>query len=162
MLDVFTALSKYLFILLACFVCISAYSERALLRPKRMKGKIGKGTLQKIAVLLFVVLSNTVLFANRKDFVFILMLFMELFYFFFIMNIFPMLYTKCNQIIINDMCFLMCVGICILSRLNTDKAIRQFVMIVIGTVFLFLCNIHGLWRVDVPEQECSTKGCHVM
>lgn len=24
------------------------------------------------------------------------------------------------------------------------------------------CNIHGLWRVDVPEQECSTKGCHVM
>lgn len=141
MLDVFTALSKYLFILLACFVCISAYSERALLRPKRMKGKIGKGTLQKIAVLLFVVLSNTVLFANRKDFVFILMLFMELFYFFFIMNIFPMLYTKCNQIIINDMCFLMCVGICILSRLNTDKAIRQFLMIVIGTVFLFLIPV---------------------
>lgn len=26
------------------------------------------------------------------------------------------------------------------------------------------CNIHGLWRADVPEreQECSTKGCYVM
>lgn len=24
------------------------------------------------------------------------------------------------------------------------------------------CNIHGLWRADVPEQVCSTKGCCVM
>lgn len=100
------------------------------------------------------VLGNIVLFLNRQDFLFIVFLFMEIFYFFFLLNIFPMIYRKCNRILLNDMAFLMCVGMIMLARLDTDKLIRQYILIWAGTIILLLVPIvveklHFLIKLDV-------------
>lgn len=154
MINIITALSKYLFLLLGSIFCLNGFLGHLLYARRRKEGRVRRGLPQKIVVILMAILGNTVLFLNRKDFIFIVLLFMELFYFFFLLNIFPIIYSKCNRILLNDMGFLMCLGMLMLSRLDTDKAIRQYILIWVGTVIL-LCvpvvveKLHFLIKLDV-------------
>ncbi len=154
MINILTAISKYIFILLGAVFCLHGFLGHVFYRKRRAAGKQRKGIIQVIIVLLMTVLGNVILFINRHDFLFIVFLFMELFYFFFLLNIFPMIYKKCNRILLNDMAFLMCTGMIMLARLDTDKLIRQYVLIWAGTLILLLVpviveKLHFLIKLDV-------------
>ena len=153
-INIITAVSKYIFILLGAVFCLHGFLGHVFYKKRRAQGKLRKGIVQIIIVLFMTVLGNIVLFLNRQDFLFIVFLFMEIFYFFFLLNIFPMIYRKCNRILLNDMAFLMCVGMIMLARLDTDKLIRQYVLIWAGTIILLLVPIvveklHFLIKLDV-------------
>lgn len=153
-ISIITAVSKYLFILLGAVFCLHGFLGHVFYKKRREQGKLRKGIVQIIIVLCMTVMGNIVLFLNRQDFLFIVFLFMELFYFFFLLNIFPMIYKKCNRILLNDMAFLMCVGMIMLARLDTDKLIRQYVLIWAGTMILLLVpviveKLHFLIKLDV-------------
>lgn len=45
-----------------------------------------------------------------------------------------LLFKKCNRLLLNNMCMLLGLGMIMLSRLNQDKAIRQFKIIVISYI----------------------------
>lgn len=141
MINIITSFSKYVFILLAAIFCLNGFIGHIFYAKNKKKGRIRKGIIQRIVITIIPVLGNVVLFINRKDFIFIVFLFMELFYFFFITNIFPIIYKKCNRILINDMAFLMSVGFLMLSRLNTEKAIRQYILVIAGTIIILIVPV---------------------
>ncbi len=154
MINIVTAISKYVFILLGAVFCLHGFLGHVFYKKRREQGKLRKGIVQIIIVLCMTVLGNVVLFINRQDFLFIVFLFMELFYFFFLLNIFPMIYKKCNRILLNDMAFLMCVGMIMLARLDTNKLIRQYLLIWAGTMVLLFIpviveKLHFLIKLDV-------------
>ncbi len=52
--------------------------------------------------------------------------------------LYHMIYPRANRLVVNNMCFLMAVGFAMLTRLSYDKAIRQFVIVVISSVAALL------------------------
>ena len=146
MINIVTAVSKYVFILLGAVFCLHGFLGHVFYKKRREQGKQRKGIIQIIIVICMTVLGNVILF--------IVFLFMELFYFFFLLNIFPMIYKRCNRILLNDMAFLMCTGMLMLARLDTDKLIRQYLLIWAGTFVLMLVpviveKLHFLIKLDV-------------
>ncbi len=141
MINIITAGSKYIFILLGALFVLSGFLGHVFYEKRKREGRVRKGTLQKAIIFIIVILGNIVLYINKEDFIFILFLFMELLYFFFVLNVFPMIYKRCNRILLNDMGFLMCIGFLVLSRLSTDKLIRQYLLVVAGTIVMFLVPV---------------------
>lgn len=48
--------------------------------------------------------------------------------------LYHMIYPRANRLVVNNMCFLMAIGFAMLTRLSYDKAIRQFIIVVISSV----------------------------
>ena len=46
--------------------------------------------------------------------------------------LFQMIYPKCNRLIVNNMCLLLSIGFIILTRLDYNKAIKQFFIVVVA------------------------------
>ena len=45
--------------------------------------------------------------------------------------LFQMIYPKCNRLIVNNMCLLLSIGFIMLTRLDYDKAMKQFFIVVV-------------------------------
>ncbi|MCR5278303.1 MAG: FtsW/RodA/SpoVE family cell cycle protein [Lachnospiraceae bacterium] len=50
------------------------------------------------------------------------------------MEIFPMIYERINRLIINNVCMLTSIGLVMLARLDFDKALKQFIIVMISLV----------------------------
>ena len=48
--------------------------------------------------------------------------------------LYQMIYPKCNRLIVNNMCLLLSIGFIMLTRLDYDKAIKQFFIVVVALV----------------------------
>ncbi len=48
------------------------------------------------------------------------------------------LYKRCSVLLLNHMCMLLAIGMISLTSISFDKAFRQFIFVVIGTVFMLL------------------------
>lgn len=55
-----------------------------------------------------------------------------------------MVYEKANRFLLNNMCMLVCVGLCMVSRLSFGKAIRQYIIVMISLIIaLFIPYLMG-------------------
>ena len=50
----------------------------------------------------------------------------------------PMIYEKINRFLLNNMCMLLGIGLCVLSRLSFKKAERQYIMALIALTLSLL------------------------
>ena len=48
--------------------------------------------------------------------------------------LYQMIYPKCNRLLVNNMCLLLSVGFIMLTRLDYDKAVKQFFIVVVALV----------------------------
>ena len=48
--------------------------------------------------------------------------------------LYQMIYPKCNRLIVNNMCLLLSIGFIMLTRLDYDKAMKQFFIVVVALV----------------------------
>ena len=48
--------------------------------------------------------------------------------------LYQMIYPKCNRLLVNNMCMLLSIGFIMLTRLDYDKAIKQFFIVVVSLV----------------------------
>ena len=71
---------------------------------------------------------------------------------FFLVYIFfyRVLYRNVSRILVNNVCMLLCVGFIILARLSLDKAIRQFVILVISAVVTWVVPVivDRVWQLS--------------
>jgi len=59
-----------------------------------------------------------------------------------IIVLYHMIYPKANRLVVNNMCFLLGIGFVILTRLSYNKAVRQFIIVMISSVAaLFIPNL---------------------
>ena len=55
--------------------------------------------------------------------------------------LYRVIYRKGNLLIVNNMCMLLSISFLILSRLNFNKAIKQFEIVVVGMVLSFVVPV---------------------
>uniref|UniRef100_UPI00405727C4 FtsW/RodA/SpoVE family cell cycle protein n=1 Tax=Acetatifactor sp. TaxID=1872090 RepID=UPI00405727C4 len=61
-----------------------------------------------------------------------------------------MIYEKCNRLLLNNMCMLLGIGLCIISRLDLNKSVRQYIIIlaslIISLLIPFLFQKIRFWK----------------
>ncbi|MCI5713622.1 MAG: FtsW/RodA/SpoVE family cell cycle protein [Roseburia sp.] len=135
MLNLITEISKYLIVLLFAFYtyeCFAVFRKKYLLiqRVKMYKR-------QMICVYLIHFDAFLVMFFATKD---IRMIGFYLVQVIFMLSLhfgYKMVYKDINDLLLNNMCMLLMIGFVILTRLNFDKALRQFVIAVVAAAITF-------------------------
>lgn len=141
-----TELSKYT---LAFFMALYTL-ESFIVFSHRIKRKNGIYTRQSLYIFLiqFLMFVDLALVSRERDYVFFYA-FVQVFIFVAV-NIVPLIYEKCDRLLLNHMCMLLGVGFCMISRLSFQKALKQYV-IVIGSFALamfipLLLNRLSFWK----------------
>ena len=120
----FTELSKYVIAVLAMVYTLCCYTV--------LTGKLKKNgsayVLQNIMIFFVQLLMFANLVIESKD--------MEYVFFYIFVQIFllaisimiPMIYEKVNRLLLTNMCMLLGIGLCMISRLSFRKAVKQYVI----------------------------------
>ena len=133
-----TQIAKYLFIVLLLVFSIKDYTY--LLRKEREKRKRILGSQIRIlyltAILGFALIllydfsiMNAMLFAGI------------LIYFGITLAVFRLLYPRASMLLVNNMLMLLLIGFIVITRLNPQQGLKQFMIAAAGTVFAFLIPV---------------------
>lgn len=135
MQEYITELSKYTIAALMVLYTLGSFLT--------LSDKVRKGRAVYLIQNLFLFLIQLLMFADlalvNKD--------MEYVFFYVFVQIFllavvimvPLIYEKANRLLLNNMCMLLGIGLCVISRLSFRKAIRQYIIVLMSlAVSLFL------------------------
>lgn len=75
---------------------------------------------------------NLAIVSKDIEYVF-LYLFVQIFLFATIMMV-TMIYEKANRLLLNNMCMLLGIGLCMISRLSFNKAIKQYIIVILSLI----------------------------
>ncbi len=150
MVNIITELSKYLLILL--FACYTYESFSALARS-RSRDRM-QPILKRQLIFLFLIHLDAylVIYLATGELRMLGFYVMQVILICAILLIYRFLYKKAAQLITNHLCMLLVIGFIILTRLNEEKAMRQFCFAVVATLItllvpFFVRHIHFLHRL---------------
>ncbi len=127
-------ISKYfiaIFMALYAFTCFFAF------RFREEKQRKGIYVVQNILMFFVQLLSFFDLAVVSKDVQYVFFYaFIQVFLFATIMMV-TLIYERCNRLLLNNMCMLLGIGLCMISRLSFQKAVRQYI-IVLGSLMISL------------------------
>lgn len=108
---------------------------------------------QLVCLFMLHFLANLVIILHTKSEA--LMLFYGVQVLFFVCYIFMsrVFYKRISRLLLNNVCMLLCTGLIILTRLNPDRAMRQFAIVVISAVFTWIIPfiVDRVWQlVNLP------------
>lgn len=127
-------LSKYFInFLMIVYTLVSFF---ALVRSKEEKRR-GVCMVQTALMFLMQILCFLNLTLVSKDMQYLFFYAFIMIFQFASVTLFPMIYEQINRFLLNNMCMLLGVGLCIVSRLSFNKAIRQYI-IVLGSLVISL------------------------
>lgn len=129
--NVITELSKYLIIILMIlytFQCFTIFRKKDIEDKKHV-------LVKQIVLMLFMNLTcYAVLYMKTQDMNLIYMFGAVVIYIVMVQVLYRIIYRKGNFLIINNMCMLLSISFIILSRLKFDNAVKQFEIVILGTV----------------------------
>ena len=70
-----------------------------------------------------------------------------------VLVLFRNLYPRASKLLVNNMCMLLCIGFVILTRLDFDKAIRQFVIVAVSALITWIIPfiLERVWQLaNIP------------
>lgn len=143
MLEIFMSVSNYLCIFIITFYVYSSFNS---LKKTTLKRKKHQFFLQKVLIYLFHLLTFSIIYINGPSSSIIVFYGITLLYLMLTFELSVLIYPKLNRILLNNMCFLITIGIIILSRISIEKAVRQFIFLVISTI-LFLIIPYFIGKV---------------
>lgn len=128
-------LSKYLIAICMAFYAFTCFYAFRYREEEKRKGiYIVQNILMfSVQVLSFLDLS----IVSRNIQYLFLYAFIQIFLFAAIMMV-TMIYEKCNRLLLNNMCMLLGIGLCMISRLSLNKAIRQYVIVLVSMIVSLL------------------------
>lgn len=155
MINLVTALSKYLMILLIAIY--TYYNFRFFAMPEE-ESKKRVCRLQNAAMFLLHTLAYAVIYLRTDDEKMVLFFGAQLLFFVVYQNLYRMLYRNRSRLLLNNTCMLLCTGFIILTRLSFEKAVRQFVIVAVAA-FLTMAIPYIMDRVwqlaKIPWIYCS-------
>lgn len=125
-------LSKYIIVILMAFYTYECF---AVFRYENAESRRGIYIRQNILMFLVHLLGFATIALRKDDIGYWFLYAVQLIVIFAFLIIFRTLYPNGNLLTLNNMCMLLSVGCIILARLSVDKAIKQFVIVVISMVF---------------------------
>lgn len=128
-------LSKYFITICMAFYAFTCFYAFRYRGEEKRKGIY---IVQNILMFLVQLLSFLDLSIVSKDVQYVfLYAFIQIFLFAAITMV-AMIYEKCNRLLLNNMCMLLGIGLCMISRLSLNKAIRQYVIVLVSLIVSLL------------------------
>lgn len=132
MQDLFIDISKYILLFLMIFYTLDGF--------RALKGNFKNNTTsilyysQNIWILMLITISDLVLFLNVKSPIYIYFMAFEISLVILIHIIYKVIYKKYNKALLNHQCMLISLGLVMLSRLDQQRAMKQFFIELIVTI----------------------------
>ena len=134
MIDLIVELSRYVFIILIAMYTFLCFS---VLRKKDQEAINHGWKVQILLIFLIHLLAFGVIFIQSWQTEILIFYLLQVFLLQAVLVFTRLIYPQINRLVLNNMCFLLAVGFVILTRLNFDKAVRQF-QIAAGALLLSL------------------------
>lgn len=123
------ALSKYF---IAIFMAIYTYESFSVFRFREEKQRKGIYTRQVILLFFVHVTSFLTICIETGDLQYLFFYAFQQLAVFAVIVLFELIYPSANRLIINNMCMLLVIGFVMLTRLDRNLAIRQFVIVLLS------------------------------
>ena len=125
MVNIIVELSKYLIIILMTmytYLCFSIFGYYDPDKKKRM--------LRRQNVLMFTIhiIAFLVMYLEKQDVKLLAFYLMQVVRFGTTILLYTFIYPKVSRLVVNNMCMLLCIGMIMLTRLNYEKAVKQYVI----------------------------------
>ncbi len=139
MTNLIVELSKYLMIILFAGYTYECFSVLG----KRRNAKVQARILGRQTAFMFLLHLNAfvVMFAVTKDVSLLIFYLMQVVLFVMILSCYHIFYPTASRLVANNMCMLLAIGFIILTRLNQDKAIKQFAIVAVSSVITLLIPV---------------------
>lgn len=134
MVTIISIISKYLIIIMGAIYTLSCFT---IFRPVNMNRQKILLNRQLRHLLFFHFLCYFVLFLHTNQTKILWFYLAQVLFIFVVQTVYHTVYKKASRLITNNMCFLLTLGFTMLTRLNFDLAVKQYI-IVCGTIFLCL------------------------
>ncbi len=131
MINLIIDVSKYLLILLMAVYTYLNFRYFAMPTEARKFRICGA---QNRVMFVLHLLAYTVLYLKTEDEVVIIFYLAQLVFFLCYIYISRLFYRHVSRLLVNNMCMLLCVGFIILTRISTERALRQFVIVGVSAV----------------------------
>ena len=150
MVNIVIEVSKYLLILL-----IAAYTywnfSYFRFRDPWQQGRVC--VRQNVAMFLLHFVAYAVLFLKSEDERVILFYLAQVVFLAVYLGLYKVFYPLRSRLLVNNMCMLLCIGFVILTRLDFDKALRQFVIVAVSALITWIIPfiLERVWQLaNIP------------
>lgn len=117
--------SKYV---IALLLVLYTYESFAVFRYGTEERRGGIYTRQNLLMFAFHFSSFLVICFETGDLIYLCFYAFQQIILYAVVVLFKMLYPKTNRLVVNNMCMLLCIGFVILTRLDFNKAVKQFII----------------------------------
>lgn len=125
MVNIIVELSKYMMIVLIVmytYLCFSIFGYSDLDRQKSMLRR------QNILMFMIHIVAFLVMYLQKEDVKILAFYVIQVILFAITILLYTGFYPKSSRLVVNNMCMLLCIGMISLTRLNYDKAVKQYVI----------------------------------
>lgn len=138
MINVIAELSKYFITLLMILYTLQCFT---VFRYKEEWEKRHIFWKQLLLIFFMDLAAFTVIYLKTEEFKVILMYLSMMGYFLAVQVLYRLFYKKCSILLINNMCMLLSIGFIMLTRLDMEKAQKQFVIVCAGSVIALIIPV---------------------
>ncbi len=135
MINIVTTVSKYLLILL--ILIYTFYNFRFFSLPDDEE-KLRLCRIQNIPLFLIFIISGAVIYMQTEDDATLMFFGCQFAFFLLYQILYRVLYRNASRLLLNNMCMLLCTSFIMLTRISTEKAIRQFIITVAAAVITMI------------------------
>lgn len=146
MVNIVIEVSKYLLILLIAAYTYWNFSYFRFRDPWKQEQVCVR---QNIAMFFMHVVAYMVLYLKSEDERVLLFYLAQVIFLAVYMGMYRFFYPQRSRLLVNNMCMLLCTGFVILTRLDFDKAIRQFIIVAISALITWIIPflMERLWQL---------------
>jgi len=151
MINIIIEVSKYLMILLIAVYTYLNFSYFRLPTGKREDWQQDRVCGRQNATMFAMhFLAYVILYLKTGDERMVLFYLAQLVFFVGYTWLYRLFYKNVSRLLVNNMCLLICVGLIMLTRLNFDKAIRQFMIVAVSALITWIIPfiIDRTWQLS--------------
>lgn len=150
MTNLIVEISRYLIILLIAIYTFYNFRYFSMKEEEERNFVCGR---QQVCVFMLHFLANLLIFLHTQSEELVLFYAVQVLFFLVYTYLYRFFYRNVSRLLVNNVCMLICTGMIILTRLNPEKAMRQFAIIVISAVVTWIIPliIDRVWQlVKIP------------
>lgn len=146
MTNLVAQISRYLIILL---IAIYTYYNFRFFSHRDEAGRDKACRRQTVCLFMLHFLANLVIFAHTGSFVLVLFYAAQAVFFACYLYLYKFFYRNVSRILVNNTCILLATGFVMLTRLNANRAMRQFAIVVLAAVITWVIPyiIDRVWQL---------------
>lgn len=142
--------SRYLIILLIAIYTYYNFRYFSLKEEEDRNFICGR---QLVCMFMLHFLANMVIVLNTKSETLLMFYGVQVIFFLCYIYLYRIFYKKASRLLVNNVCMLLCTSFIILTRLNPERAMRQFVIVAVSAVVTWIIPfiIDRIWQlVKIP------------